>query len=135
MLQLLLNWFGGPLLDKLVSPALTAYRDKLAADNDAGRIAADLAKREIDLRQREAELRSEERRIMPWHHPAMLLGYILVLYVGKVVVWDSMLGLGETPAIRGAVGEWLGQVAAFFVGASAAAGAITATAQILRRRG
>ncbi len=134
MLGTILGWLSGPLLDKLVGPALTVYRDKLAADNDAGRMAVDLAKRELDLRQREAELRSEERRVMPWHHPAMMLGYILVFYVGKVVVWDSALGLGETPAIKGAVGDWLGMVATFFIGISGAAGAVTASVQMLTRR-
>ena len=134
MLSTILRWIAGPFIDKLAGPALEAYRAKLAAGNDADRIAADLAAREIALKQREAELRSEERRVMAWHHPAMMLGYILVLYVGKVVVWDSMLGLGETPAIKGAVGDWLGMVATFFIGASATAGTVTASVQMLTRR-
>lgn len=134
MLSTILRWIAGPFIDKLAGPALEAYRAKLAAGNDADRIASELAGRELTVAQREAELRSAERMAMRWHHPAMLMGYILVLYIGKVVVWDTMLGLGETPAIRGAVGEWLGLVATFFVGVSGVASAATSVASILKRR-
>ena len=84
------------------------------------------------LDQREAELRSQERiaLIGRWYEPVNLMGYLLVLYIGKVVLFDSMLGLGETPAIKGAVGEWLGMIATFFVGTRGA----VSVAAILRRR-
>jgi hypothetical protein len=127
--------FSGAL-SLLATPALNTllegWKAKLAADNDSDRIAADLAGRELVVQQRELELRSQERIALlgRWWEPANLLGYILVFYVGKVVLFDSILGLGETPAIRGAVGEWLGMVATFYVGTR---GAISVAA-ILRRR-
>ena len=98
------------------------------------RETSEIVGRELDVARREAELRSAERMAMRWHHPAMLMGYILVAYVGKIVVFDTMLGLGETPAIRGAVGDWLGMVATFFVGVSGVASAATSVAAILKRR-
>jgi hypothetical protein len=127
--------FSGAL-SLLATPALNTllegWKAKLAADNDSDRIAADLAGRELVVQQRELELRSQERIALlgRWWEPANLLGYILVFYVAKVVLYDSILGLGETPAIRGAVGDWLGMVATFYVGTR---GAIS-VASILRRR-
>jgi hypothetical protein len=128
MLQMILGFLSGPIIEK----ALEGWKAKLAADNDSDRIAADLAGRELVVQQRELELRSQERIALlgRWWEPANLLGYVLVIYVGKVVLFDSILGLGETPAIRGAVGEWLGMVATFYVGTR---GAISVAA-ILRRR-
>jgi hypothetical protein len=128
MLQMILGFLSGPIIEK----ALEGWKAKLAADNDSDRIAADLAGRELVVQQRELELRSQERIALlgRWWEPANLLGYVLVLYVAKVVLYDSILGLGETPAIRGAVGEWLGMVATFYVGTR---GAIS-VASILRRR-
>jgi hypothetical protein len=128
MLQMILGFLSGPIIEK----ALEGWKAKLAADNDSDRIAADLAGRELVVQQRELELRSQERIALlgRWWEPANLLGYVLVIYVGKVVLFDSILGLGETPAIRGAVGEWLGMVATFYVGTR---GAIS-VASILRRR-
>jgi hypothetical protein len=128
MLQMILGFLSGPIIEK----ALEGWKAKLAADNDSDRIAADLAGRELIVQQRELELRSQERIALlgRWWEPANLLGYVLVLYVAKVVLYDSILGLGETPAIRGAVGEWLGMVATFYVGTR---GAIS-VASILRRR-
>ena len=128
MLQLILNWLGGPI----VSAGIEAYKARITAENDADARTTELAGKALLLDQREAELRSQERiaLIGRWYEPVNLMGYLLVLYIGKVVLFDSMLGLGETPAIKGAVGEWLGMIATFFVGTRGA----VSVAQILRRR-
>lgn len=128
MLQLILNWLGGPV----ISAGIEAYKAKITAENDADARTTELAGKALLLDQREAELRSQERiaLIGHWYEPVNLLGYLLVLYIAKVVLFDSMLGLGETPAIKGAVGEWLGMIATFFVGSRGA----VSVAQILRRR-
>ena len=128
MLQLILNWLGGPV----ISAGIEAYKAKITAENDADARTTELAGKALLLDQREAELRSQERiaLIGRWYEPANLMGYLLVLYIGKVVLFDSMLGLGETPAIKGAVGEWLGMIATFFVGTRGA----VSVAAILRRR-
>jgi len=128
MLQLILNWLGGPI----VSAGIEAYKAKITAENDADARTTELAGKALLLDQREAELRSQERiaLIGRWYEPVNMMGYLLVLYIGKVVLFDSMLGLGETPAIKGAVGEWLGMIATFFVGTRGA----VSVAAILRRR-
>jgi len=128
MLQFILNWLGGPV----ISAGIEAYKAKITAENDADARTTELAGKALLLDQREAELRSQERiaLIGRWYEPVNLMGYLLVLYIGKVVLFDSMLGLGETPAIKGAVGEWLGMIATFFVGTRGA----VSVAAILRRR-
>ena len=114
LLQPLLNFFGGPV----IKGAVDAYKAKLEAGNNADRIAADLAARELDVQRREVEVQNEYKTslIGRWYEPTNLLGYILVIYVGKVIVFDKVLGLGSTDPITGAVGEWAGMIIMFYVG-------------------
>jgi len=51
-----------------------------------------------------------------WYEPVNILGYTVALYIGKVVVYDTMLGLGTTPAIHGDVAQWMGMVVLFLIG-------------------
>ena len=126
-LQPLLNFFGGPIIKGVVD----AYKAKLEAGNTEERIAAELATRELDVQRREAELNTEYKRslIGHWYEPIQLLSYIAVIYVGKVVIWDIILGLGTTDPIRGAVGEWMGMIIMFLVGKRTAEN----VARIIRR--
>jgi hypothetical protein len=114
MLAAILSWLSGPF----VGAALKAYTAKLDAGNTAERIAADLAARELAVQQRETEVHAEYKRALigHWYEPVNLLAYIIVAYIGKVVVWDTMLGLGTTPAIKGDVAAWMGMVMLFLVG-------------------
>lgn len=126
-LQPVLNFFGGPV----IKGAVDAYKAKLEAGNNTDRIAADLAGRELVVQQREIEVEGEYKRALigHWYEPTQLLGYILVIYVGKVVIWDIVLGLGTTDPIRGAVGDWMGMIIAFLVGKRA----FENVARIIRR--
>jgi hypothetical protein len=114
ILKTVLGWLGGPLLEK----ALDGYKAKLASGNTTERIAADLASRELVVEQREIEVQADYKRALIGHpfEPANVAAYIFVLYIAKVVVWDTMLGLGSTPAIKGNVGEWMALIAAFLFG-------------------
>lgn len=114
MLQVILGFFGGPIIKGVID----AYKAKLEAGNTEGRIAADLAGRELDVQRREIEVQNEFKvaLIGRWYEPTQLLGYIMVIYVGKVVVWDIVLGWGTTDPIRGAVGEWAGLIIMFLIG-------------------
>lgn len=117
MLQTILGWLGPGIISAFAAPAVELYKANLANETDGTRLAAELAGRELAVAQRELELRSAERMAMKWHHPVMLICYGVAFYFLKVVVWDTCLGLGETPAIRGAVGEWMGMGMTFMVGA------------------
>lgn len=114
-LQPVLNFFGGPV----IKGAIDAYKAKLAAGNDKDRIAAELAGRELVVQQRELELQQQYKiaLIGHWYEPPTLMGYILVFYIGKAMVWDAALGLGTTDSIRDAnIIGWAGMIMAFWVG-------------------
>jgi hypothetical protein len=110
----ILSFLGGPI----VNGAIKAYQAKLAAGNTSENIAADLAARELAVQQKEVEVQAQYKTALigHWYEPVNLLAYIIVAYIGKVVVWDTMLGLGTTPAIKGDVAAWMGMVMLFLVG-------------------
>jgi len=114
LLTPLLSFFGGPVIKGLID----AYKAKLDAGNTAEKIAADLAARELAVQEVEIQAQNQLRiaEVGKWYEPDHLASYVFVLYLGKVVVWDTMLGLGSTSAIHGNVGDWLGMIAAFLFG-------------------
>lgn len=117
MWSIITNLIGGPL----ITGALNAYKAKIAAGNTSERIAADLAGRELQVQQREIEAQTQLRIAMigRWYEPTQLLGYIMVIYVGKVVIWDKVfasLTNGRTDSIEGTVGEWAGAIIMFLIG-------------------
>lgn len=92
----LASFLGGPVINGLIS----AYKAKLAATNTTDAQAADLAAKEIAgeiaLRQTEASIiRQEEGR---WYTslPRPMFAFIFIVYVGKCVIWDKVLGWGAT---------------------------------------
>ena len=110
----ILSFLGGPV----VNAANKAYTAKLQAGNTSERIAADLAARELAVQQREAEAQSEYKRALigRWYEPTNLFGYIMVIYFGKIIVWDKVLKLGVTDSITGQGAEWAGWIMMFYVG-------------------
>jgi hypothetical protein len=114
------QWLATFLTAPIINGFISAYKAKLEAGNTSDRIAADLAGRELIVEQREAELNTQYKIAMigHWYEPTQLLGYIMVIYVGKVIVWDKVLGYwtsGNTDSIGGAVGEWAGLIIMFLV--------------------
>jgi len=126
LVQPLLNFFGGPL----ITGAVDAYKAKLAAGNTRERIEADIAARELAVQQKELELQTDYKKSIlgHWYDPVNLFGYIMVVYFGKIVVWDKVLGWGTTDPIEGAGAEWAGMIMMFFVGARGA----VSVAKVLR---
>lgn len=110
----LLSFLSGPL----IKGALDAYTIKLKAAGEHDKLTVDLAARELAVQTAEIQAQTQLRiaEIGRWYEPDHLASYIFVLYLGKVVVWDVMLGLGSTPAIKGDVGTWLGMIAMFLFG-------------------
>lgn len=113
----LLSFFGGPVIQGMIN----AYKAKLDAGNTTERIAADLAGRELAVQQREIEVTAQLKtaEIGKWFEPDHLFGYIMVVYFGKLVIWDKVLNYwtdGSTDPIRGDAGMWAGMVMTFYVG-------------------
>ena len=112
ILSAVLKFFGASVLPNL----LDAYRAKLAAGNTSEKIAADLAANEVAAEAAQAKLNADLKTSEighPWE-PEKLAMYITLAFYGKCVVWDSMLGLGSTPALRGDVGIWAGLIMSFY---------------------
>lgn len=114
MWSAILAFLGGPF----VNAAIKAYSAKLAAGNTSEKIAADLAARELDVQRREAEVQSDYKRALigRWYEPTNLFGYIMVIYFGKIIVWDKVMKLGVTDGITGQGAEWAGWIMMFYVG-------------------
>jgi hypothetical protein len=114
MWSAILAFLGGPF----INAAIKAYSAKLAAGNTSEKIAADLAARELDVQRREAEVQSDYKRALigHWYEPTNLFGYIMVIYFGKIIVWDKVLKLGVTDGITGQGAEWAGWIMMFYVG-------------------
>ena len=81
-------------------------------------IAATLAARELAVQQREIEVEAEYKRALigRWYEPTNLFGYIMVVYFGKIIVWDKVLKLGVTDSMMGQGAEWAGWIMMFYVG-------------------
>jgi hypothetical protein len=110
----ILSFLGGPVIKGLID----GYKAKLEAGNTSERIAADLAGRELELQRREAEVQAGYKRALigHWYEPTNLFGYIMVIYFGKIIVWDKVLKLGVTDSITGQGAEWAGWIMMFYVG-------------------
>jgi hypothetical protein len=123
MFAIVLTWLGNLIGGPFAAAAVKAYQAKLTAENTSEKIVADLAARELSVEQREAELATqtviaEQGR---WYTalPRPLFAFAFIIYVWKVVVWDTVLGWGTTDALSGDVAQWATVVlTAYFGGRS-----------------
>lgn len=102
------------------SALVDGYKAKLASDNTADKIAADLAGKDLELQGRERELNvqqniSDEGR---WWTaaPRAVVCWAFAIFVAKVVIWDTVLGFGSTPPLKGMVADWGGAVMVMWFG-------------------
>lgn len=102
------------------SALVDGYKAKLAADNTADKIAADLAGKDLELQGRERELNSQiiisDSGRWWTAAPRAIVCWAFALYIAKVVLIDSALGWGTTPALKGMIAEWGGTVICFWFG-------------------
>jgi hypothetical protein len=110
------SWLGNMIAGPVLKSATDAYKSKLAAGNDAGRIAADLAAKEIELQRREVELQNEYKKsaLGYWYEPDKLMGYAVAIYLAKLLVWDKVLGLGTTDPLVGWVDTTTNLIISFY---------------------
>lgn len=114
MWMAILSFLGGPVIKGLID----AYQAKLKAGNVDSRIAADLAASEIAAQTLETQSLTQLKIAEighPWE-PEKLAFYIVLAFFAKCVVWDTILGLGTTPALKGDVSIWAGLVMSFYFG-------------------
>jgi len=112
MWMTILSFLGGPVISGLIK----AYQAKLAADNTSEKTAADLAANEIAAQTAQANLNAQLKTAEighPWE-PEKLAFYICLFFFAKCVIWDTVLGLGSTPPLKGDVSTWAGLVMSFY---------------------
>lgn len=116
----LLGFLGGPALAGLVD----AYKAKLAAGNDAAKIAADLAAKELELEQRERELASKQTVADEgrwWTAaPRAVVCWSFALYVAYCVVWVGIFHQGAMFVLKGDLNVWAGWLMALWFGGRSA---------------
>jgi hypothetical protein len=108
----ILSFLGGPIIKGLID----AYQAKLKAGNIDSKIAADLAASEIAAQTLETQSLTQLKIAEighPWE-PEKLAFYIVLAFFAKCVVWDTILGFGTTPALKGDVSMWAGLVMSFY---------------------
>lgn len=99
MWMAILSFIGGPVIKGLID----AYNAKLKAGNVESKIAADLAASEIAAQTAETNAISQ-LKIAEIGHPwevEKLFAYVTLLYYGKLLLWDKVLGLGSTDPLTG----------------------------------
>jgi hypothetical protein len=112
MWMAILSFLGGPIIKGLID----AYQAKLKAGNIDSKIAADLAASEIAAQTLETQSLTQLKIAEighPWE-PEKLAFYIVLAFFAKCVVWDTILGFGTTPALKGDVSMWAGLVMSFY---------------------
>lgn len=122
------------LTGPIISGAIGAYKARLEAGNTKERIEADLAEKGLLLDQKERELATQvnladEGR---WWTvlPRQLINYSVALFIVKCIVWDNMMGLGNTDPLAGDMANVFGLVVGFFYGGRT----IEKVARIIRGR-
>jgi hypothetical protein len=114
MWLMIMQLIGGPVVSGLIG----AYKEHLKATTADHTIAADLAVKEIAAQTAETNVNTQLKIAEighPWE-PEKLAFYIVLAFFAKCVVWDTILGLGTTPALKGDVSVWAGLVMSFYFG-------------------
>lgn len=112
----LLTWLASFLTGPLLQSGVDAWKAKLQSDSDKDKIAADLAGRELIVQQREIELQTQYRiaELGRWYEPDKLMGYAVAVYVGKLLIYDKVLGLGSTDPLGGWIEVTANLVVSFY---------------------
>jgi hypothetical protein len=112
----LASFLSGPLLSKLVD----AYKAKLESDNNSEKVAADLAGKDLELQAREREINAKQVQAEEgrwWSAaPRAIVCWAMAIYVGKVVVWDTVFHLGMTYPLKGVMADAFSTILCFWFG-------------------
>ena len=117
MLRPILDWLGGGVIKQFTGPLLAAYQAKLDAQNDAERLAAE---QQIAFFEGQIALAQTAAQNDKWWSTRELIGKCVLIYVAKLVVWDTVLAWGVTPDPGPVVGGIVMVVIGFYFGSKAA---------------
>ncbi len=112
MWQAIMGFIGGPVIRGL----LEAYNSHLKATTTDKQTAAQLAGAEIAAQTAETQAITQLKIAEIGHpyEPEKLAMYITLVFYGKVMIWDKVLGLGVTDEVTGASAVWAGMIMGFY---------------------
>ncbi|WP_456705609.1 hypothetical protein [Bradyrhizobium sp. USDA 4452] len=107
-----MSFIGGPVVKGLID----AYNLHLKATTTDKQTAANLAGQEIAAQTAETQSITQLKIAQIGHpyEPEKLAFYVWLTYFAKCVIWDTVLGLGTTPELKGTVGIWCGLIVSFY---------------------
>ena len=110
----LASFLGGPVINGVIN----AYKARLEAGNTSDRIAADLAARELAVQSVETQAQAQLKIAEIGHgfEVEKLFAYVLLIYFGKIYLWDAAFHLGTTDAVHGDAAGWASLVIMFYFG-------------------
>lgn len=95
------SWLASFIAGPFINGALSAYRERIAANNSQDAKALQLLEAEIAA---ETAARAEATKLLiaeqgHWYTAIIrpLFALPFIIYAWKIVVWDKVLGLGTTP--------------------------------------
>jgi len=108
----IISFLGGPVVKGLIQ----AYQIHLQATTTDKQTAADLAGKQIAAETADAQATTQLKIAQIGHpyEPEKLAFYVWFTYFAKCVIWDTVLGLGTTPELKGIVGIWCGLIVSFY---------------------
>lgn len=114
LLAPILNSFFGQAFGSFVE----GYKAKLASENTAESIAANLASRELAVQQMEVQAQAQLKiaEIGYWYEPDKLFEYVLLIFFADALIWDNILGYGEYHPLTGDLLQWSGMIMMFLFG-------------------
>jgi hypothetical protein len=114
MWMAIVSFLGGPAISGLIK----AYQAKLQSGNVESRLTSDLAASEIAAQTLETQSQNQLKTAEIGHswEPEKLAFYVTLVFYSKCVLWDTVLGLGTTGALKGDVSVWAGMIMGFYFG-------------------
>ena len=127
MWMTIIGFLGGPVIKGLID----AYQAKLKAGNVSERIASETAAGEMAVQTVEIRAQADYRiaALGYWYEPDKIMGYAVAIYVGKLLIWDKVLGLGATDPLVG----WIEITANLIVGSYFAKRGFENIARIIKK--
>lgn len=89
-----LKWLSSGVIENVTDKLADAYEAKLRAETDEQKLEAEITIARLQARQ-QVLVAEQGRWYTAWIRP--LLALPVVLYVWKLIVWDTILQLGVTP--------------------------------------
>jgi hypothetical protein len=126
----LLSLLTGGIIGQIAGPLNQAYRDKLAADSNDKKLAAEQA---IAFYEGQMKLAVEASKNDRWWSTRELIGKCALIYVFKIVVFDTVLKLGNTPDPGPQVTGIVMLVLGFYFGSKAVVDLATRLLGMVRR--